>query len=321
VPQLFPMSVSIAAPTHSPPPVPFPSPPLHQLARLIGPRLGLNEAEAALAQALLGRSAEARRVFEAADRDRSGELSKLAFRKALEGLGVRFNDDAVAALQGRFDRNKTGRIAWSEMLTSFNKYITLTDANIAALGLERIPAAAPAQTPAFPGPSSVPASRAVPGSRLGATASSGAGAGGKSTAASGSVAAAASRRPAGGLAQAGASAIAAPPSSKRGGDGDADSVGTDDIDVGSTAQKIAKALGRKWDAVAEETKRRAEREASRAGAGAGTVSADVLRDSLAKHGVALTGKEARAMAKHYTVVPSRGVDVTKLARDMKRMGV
>jgi hypothetical protein len=119
-------------------------------------------------------------------------------------------------------------------------------------------------------------------------------------------------------------------------DADADSL----PDLSKTARKMATVLGRKgWPAAAAEMHKRAERDVQRglalgggqpgapslwasnaggaAGAprpGAAAISADVMRDTLAKHGVPLTGREAAQLAAKYAD-KAGSIDLARLARD------
>jgi len=78
--------------------------------------------------------------------------------------------------------------------------------------------------------------------------------------------------------------------------GDSESVATAALDLSPTAQKIRKVLGKSgYNAVLADVKK----EASKRNDPTATVGSNQLRDTLAKHGVPLTGKEARALSYKY----------------------
>ena len=86
-------------------------------------------------------------------------------------------------------------------------------------------------------------------------------------------------------------------------DSDVKSVVTANLDMSAAYHKMQRVLGKKWTQVTEEIKRRAAREAAHGHSAASgkpsLVSAAVVRDTFADHGVALTGKEVRGISHHY----------------------
>jgi hypothetical protein len=77
------------------------------------------------------------------------------------------------------------------------------------------------------------------------------------------------------------------------------------LDVAKLEERVRKALGRAWVHVAAEVKK------AGGGGRGGSVAVDVLRDVLAERGVALTSREAQALASRYAA-PSGGVEVDRL---------
>jgi hypothetical protein len=111
----------------------------------------------------------------------------------------------------------------------------------------------------------------------------------------------------------GAGAGASTPSRR---DTDADTVATAALDLSPTAQKMRKVLGKSGMAAVLADVKKSTGKGSPAGASA--VPGDQLRDTLAKHGVPLTGKEVRALSIKYHGSGSGSdpvVDVEAMLRD------
>ncbi len=82
------------------------------------------------------------------------------------------------------------------------------------------------------------------------------------------------------------------------------------MDLSSTASKMRKVLGKTgYAAVLAEVKK------SAAASGSSSLPGGALRDTMAKHGVPLTGKEVRALSLKYHGDGADGVDVAAMLKD------
>jgi Ca2+-binding EF-hand superfamily protein len=112
-----------------------------QLAKVIAPRLGMSESEVVLLHAILGRANLARIAWERFDKDNTGEITKAEFIKGIEASGavIPVSDELLNILASRFDRRKSGRMSYSDLLATYRNLLELNDANIMALGFEWLP--------------------------------------------------------------------------------------------------------------------------------------------------------------------------------------
>jgi Ca2+-binding EF-hand superfamily protein len=112
-----------------------------QLAKVIAPRLGMSESELVLLHALLGRANLARIAWERFDKENTGEITKAEFIKGIEASGavIPVSDELLNILASRFDRRKSGRMSYSDLLATYRNLLDLNDANIMALGFEWLP--------------------------------------------------------------------------------------------------------------------------------------------------------------------------------------
>ena len=112
-----------------------------QLAKVIAPRLGMSESEVVLLHAILGRANLARIAWERFDKDNTGEITKAEFIKGIEASGavIPVSDELLNILASRFDRRKSGRMSYSDLLATYRNLMDLNDANISALGFEWLP--------------------------------------------------------------------------------------------------------------------------------------------------------------------------------------
>jgi Ca2+-binding EF-hand superfamily protein len=111
------------------------------LAKTIAPRLGMSEGEVVLLQALMGREGQARMAWERYDRDNTGEVTKTDFVRGIEDAGavIPVAGDLLTILASRFDRRKSGRMSYADLLATYGKFLELNHANVAALGFEWLP--------------------------------------------------------------------------------------------------------------------------------------------------------------------------------------
>jgi Ca2+-binding EF-hand superfamily protein len=102
------------------------------LARTIAPRLGMSEGEVVMLQALIGREGQARMAWERYDKENTGEVSKSDFIKGIEDAGavIPVAGDLLHILASRFDRRKSGRMSFSDLLATYGKWLEPNNANV-----------------------------------------------------------------------------------------------------------------------------------------------------------------------------------------------
>jgi hypothetical protein len=211
-------------------------------------------------------------------------------------------DRLVAMMVDRFDTNRNGKISFPEFAGRLSGYLNATDANLRRMGLERVlptpPAVVASSAPASAAPSAsggdADAAEQRRGSRVASPHVD------RLAATRGSAHAAVSGG-AGTITPSGLSASGARPPAR--GLSDGASVATLDMDLGPTAAKMRKVLGRAWLQVLADVHKRAALKRANSGAAAtggvlgkeAVVTGEVFRDAMAMAGVPLTGKEVRAL--------------------------
>ena len=102
------------------------------MARSIAPRLGMSEGEVVMLQALIGREGQARMAWERYDKENTGEVTKSEFIKGIEDAGavLPVAGDLLHILASRFDRRKSGKMSFSDLLATYGKWLEPNNANV-----------------------------------------------------------------------------------------------------------------------------------------------------------------------------------------------
>ena len=107
-------------------------------AELVSPALGLNKAEAILAQQLYGKKPQLKRVFQLLDKDRSGALSLGEFENAIAQFGLQLGRGELEMLLAKYDSSGDKEISWGEFIDSVGDFLVKNPTNDRHLGIDLI---------------------------------------------------------------------------------------------------------------------------------------------------------------------------------------